>query len=99
MDALTQLQGKHSTLAESQRQSLLGLLAPQAQARANRPSFLSSLLGGLGGLAGQAFIPGLANKFLGNPLLDILSGGTPKNNQAMGQNLQAMINRGSFRGI
>ena len=60
MDALTKLQGQHSQLGESQRQSLLSLLAPQAQARANRPSFISSLLGGALGLGAQALIPGMA---------------------------------------
>ena len=59
MDALTELQGQHSQLGESQRQSLMSLLAPQAQARANRPSFISSLLGGVGGMAAQVGVGAL----------------------------------------
>ena len=59
MDALTKLQGTHSQMAEGQRQSLMGLLAPQATARANRPSFLSSLLGGVGGMAAQVGVGAL----------------------------------------
>lgn len=59
MDALTKLQGTHSQMAEGQRQSLMSLLQPQASARANRPSFLSSLLGGLGGMAAQVGVGAL----------------------------------------
>jgi len=76
MDALTQLQAKHSQLGESQRQGLMGLLSPVAQQRANRPSFLSSLFGGLGGLAGQALIPGIGGG-LGSKLGSFLGGGGP----------------------
>ena len=71
----------NAQLKESQRQNLMQILTPQAQQRANRPSFISTLLGGLGGLAGQAAIPGLGAKIFGNPLLDMmkqLMGGTPQ---------------------
>ena len=77
MDALTRLSAQNSQLAGSQRQSLLSSLAPIAQQEANRPSFLSSLLGGIGGLGAQA-LPLL----LGGPMG---LGGSALLKQLMGQ--------------
>lgn len=75
MDALTRLYSQHGQLAGQQYQTannqylgLLGQLAPIAQERANRPSWISSLLGGALGLGAQAIIPGAG----GNPLLALL---------------------------
>lgn len=78
MDALTQLSAKNSQLAGGQRQAMLSTFAPIAHQEANRPSFLSTLLGGTLGLGAKAFMPGLAG-MLPNPqlkmLMELLSGG------------------------
>jgi hypothetical protein len=61
MDALTKLFSQHGQLAESQRQNLMGMMSPIAQERANRPSWISTLLGGALGIGGQvagSFLPG-----------------------------------------
>jgi hypothetical protein len=72
MDALTKLFSQHGQLGESQRQNLLGMFAPIAQEKANRPSWLSSLLGGALGIGAQVAIPGIGAKIFGNPLEDLL---------------------------
>jgi hypothetical protein len=79
----------NAQLAGNQRQSLLSSILPIAFQKANRPSFLSSLLGGLGGLAGQAFLPGLATKVLGNPFLDLFK-------QQLGGPGQGFANQNDF---
>ena len=71
MDALTQLSAKNSQLAGNQRQNLMSTLAPIAHQESMRPSFLSSLLGNVLGTGAQLFGPGLANKVVGNPLMDL----------------------------
>ena len=72
MDALTQLSAKNSQLAGGQRQALLSSLAPIAHQQSMRPSFLSSLFGGLLGTGAQLFGPGLASKAFPNPLLQMM---------------------------
>jgi len=67
----------NAQLKESQRQSLMQILTPQAQQRANRPSFISTLLGGALGLGAQALIPGMAG---GGSLMAMIQkalGGSP----------------------
>ena len=78
MDALTNLSAKNSQLAGNQRQSMLSTFAPIAHQESMRPSFLSTLAGGVLGLGAKAFMPGLAG-MLPNPqlkmLMEMLSGG------------------------
>lgn len=73
MDALNDLFSKHGQLAESQRQNLLQMFAPIAEQRANRPSWISSLLGGALGLGAQVAIPGIGNKLFPNPLMQMFA--------------------------
>lgn len=68
LDALTQLYSKHGQLAESQRQNLMGMMSPIAWERANQPSWLSQLAGGVLGMGAQVAMPWLGNKAFGNPL-------------------------------
>jgi len=80
LDALTQLYAKHGQLAESQRQGLMGMMSPIAEQRANQPSWISQLLGGVLGMGGQLAMPWAAGKAFGGnqleQLLQMLSGGS-----------------------
>jgi hypothetical protein len=76
------LQQRHSELGFSQKNQLMQLFAPIAEQRANRPSWLSSLLGGALGIGAQIAIPGIGNKLFGNPLMSMFGqqqgGGAPQ---------------------
>jgi hypothetical protein len=84
MERMQELFAQNAQMAQSQRNQLLGLLAGGplqiAYQEANKPSFLSSLLGNVLGTGANLFGPGLAMKALGNPELDyikaLLGGGT-----------------------
>lgn len=76
-DLLAQLQRLYATnaqLAGGQRNQLLGILGGNplgiAYKEANKPSFLSSLLGGVLGTGASLFGPGLASKVMGPSAID-----------------------------
>jgi hypothetical protein len=73
MDALTNLSARHGQLQGSQIASMLGQALPAAEREANKPSWLSTLVGGMIGLGGQAFLPGLAGGPMGNSQMDLIS--------------------------
>ena len=72
LDALTKLQAEHGRLQGSQIASMLGSALPIAHQEATKPSWFSTMIGGLLGLGGQAFMPGLASKVVGNPQMDLI---------------------------
>lgn len=71
LEALINLNMQNAQLSESQRQNLMGMLAPIAEREANRPGWFSTLAGGLLGIGAEAFMPGIAGKLFGNPFEDL----------------------------
>lgn len=95
LSALMDLHVRHGQLAESQRQNLLQMFTPIAHERANRPSWLSTALGGILGIGSQIAIPGIGGKIFGNPLEQMFK------QQSMNQNVwkQMWDNPSLFSGI
>lgn len=101
LDALTQLYSKHGQLAESQRQNLMGMMSPIAWERANQPSWLSQLAGGVLGMGAQVAMPWLGAKaFGGNQLekmlMQMFGGGGQGQGMATPQNFNFGYN--SYQG-
>lgn len=72
LQALIDLRLRNAQLSESQRQNLLGMFSPVAEREANKPSWFSTLAGGVLGTGAQAMFPMLGNKLFGNPFQDMI---------------------------
>jgi hypothetical protein len=93
------LQQRHSELGFNQKNQLMQLFAPIAEQRANRPSWLSTALGGALGLGAQFLLPGLGNKLFQNPNMQMFGqqgGGAPQGTASQWQGYNYMKDNPSF---